>query len=66
MNHNRLYQKYKKRLDSNNINNILKKGFSLVLDKNGELVLNSKTLKLRDLIDINFSDGKVGAKIIEK
>ena len=60
-----LYQ-YKKRLDSNNISNILKKGFSLVLDKNGELVSNSKTLKLRDLIDIKFSDGKVGAKIIEK
>ena len=62
----KLLSQYRKRLDSNNIKNILKKGFSLVLDKNGELVSKSKTLKLEDLVDINFSDGKVGAKIIEK
>ena len=59
-------EKYKKSLDSNNIKNILKKGFGLIKDKDNKLIGKSKELIVGQKISIDFIDGKVEAKIIEK
>ena len=56
----------KKSLDSNNIKNILKKGFGLIKDKDNKLISKSKALSVGQKISIDFIDGKVEAKIIEK
>ncbi len=57
---------YKKSLDSNNIRNILQKGFGLIKDENNKIISKSKMLSKGQKININFIDGKVEAKIIEK
>ncbi len=62
----KMLSQYNKRLDGNKINNILRKGFTLISDKEGNVIQKSKKIKLSDEICINFSDGKVGAKIIEE
>ena len=64
-----LHQKisdYKKSLDSNNIKNILEKGFGLIKDENDKIVNKSKMLSIGQKISINLIDGKVEAEIIEK
>ena len=57
---------YRKSLDSNNISNILMKGFTLIKDENNKIINKTKMLSLGQKISINFVDGKVEAKIIEK
>jgi len=57
---------YKKSLDSNNIRNILQKGFGLIKDEDNKIISKSKMLSKGQKININFIDGKVEAKIIEK
>ena len=62
----KILSQYNKRLNNNNLTNILKKGFALILDKKGNVIQKSKNIKLKDNIYVNFSDGKVEAKIIGK
>ena len=62
----KILSQYNKRIESNKLNNILKKGFALVLDKKGNIIQEAKKIKLSDKICVNFSDGKIGAKVIEK
>ena len=62
----KILSQYNKRLENNKLNNILKKGFAVVADKSGNIIQRSKKIKISDEICINFLDGKVEAKIIEK
>jgi exodeoxyribonuclease VII large subunit len=48
-----------------NPDNILKRGYSLTL-KNGEIVKSVRELKLNDVIETSFADGKVKSKITKK
>ena len=64
-----LYQKvsgYKKSLDSNNIKNILQKGFGLIKNKDNKVISKAKRLNIGQKISIYFIDGKIEAEIIEK
>ncbi len=56
----------KKRIINNDLNNILKKGFALVSNPDGDIISSINNVKIRDQILIKLNDGKIGAKIIEK
>ena len=56
----------KKRILNNDLNNILKKGFALVSNPDGDIISSINNVKIRDQILIKLNDGKIGARVIEK
>lgn len=54
---------YRKMLDTTNPFNLLKKGYTIIYDKNGSPVKRSTEVKKDQAVDIRFYDGKRSAKI---
>jgi exodeoxyribonuclease VII large subunit len=52
------------KLNSNNYNKQLEKGFALVSDKNGNIVKNKDNVRIKDIVDIRFKDFKIKAETI--
>lgn len=46
--------------------NILKKGYSLIYDENNNIINSKEDIKENDIMNINFYDGSIKAKVIEK
>ena len=59
-------KQYKKRIQNNDLNSILNKGFALVSDKKGKLISSATNVNLNDKISLKLNDGIIGAKVIEK
>ena len=54
------------RLDNLSIQKVLKRGFSIVRDFKQKKILKSSSIKNEKLIDIEFHDGIIVAKILKK
>ncbi len=55
---------YDKRLHGLSPNHVLKRGYSIALDKNGKIIFSKDQLKLGDKFDLRTVDGIMGAKKI--
>ncbi|SVD25155.1 uncharacterized protein METZ01_LOCUS378009, partial [marine metagenome] len=45
---------------------LLKRGFSIITDKNQQIILSPSQLKLDDLVNVQVANGKFIAKVIKK
>jgi len=54
------------RLDNLSVQKVLKRGFSIVRDVKQKKILKSSNIKHEQLIDIEFHDGTIAAKILKK
>lgn len=52
------------KLNSNNYNKQLEKGFALVSDKNGNIVRNIDNIRIKDIVNIRFKDFKIKAETL--
>ena len=59
-------KQHKQRMKNNDLKTILTKGFSIVFNKEGNIVSSIDNVELDDEISIKLNKGKIGAKIIEK
>lgn len=58
--------KYKSRMDKLDIKTMISKGYSIITDKNGNLIKSINDVNVEDLIEITLSDGNVSAEVKTK
>ena len=58
-------EQFGKLLESYSFHSVLKRGFALVRDQDGQPVLTASDTQAGDTLGIEFADGRIGAKVTD-